>query len=477
LENERLSGGTLGVSESEYLTDDSLVRVAVAKTKGKHRVVTMQSARVKRVLSPVHNALYDHISSFEWCVRGDVGSEHLAPIVDDRRPGESFISGDYAAATDGIYLPAVRTVIGVLAEDPSLTENERKVLLGSFENLRWRSRSGRQYPIMRGSMMGNLVSFPLLCLLNKACFDIACDISYGCGHHRVGRFNGDDCAFAGSRDFFCLWRLITSTFGFKVNEEKTGFSRVEIELNSRTFLVRDGKLVSKPVISFLRPDRYCPQDLLTEVIRGTEGLNMSTRLWVVNVLMRHEISLREIDVSEIPTSWLKYLLKKRWFRTLLGRGPPVTKECGEKRAVDACVGLPPFPEAYPVIRKIAAAMERTSVNFWRGRKVAPFESRLVRLGRRGQRPYEPTIWKYRVEFSWTFVWPRELYELVESTYPSLLMRGDDVLRAMEIEDSPFICLSQHLKPSSLRRCFNLIQSPPPRCFLRGLPCSTGGVFV
>jgi hypothetical protein len=135
LEEIRSHGGTFAVSRDEEVCRASCVRVGVAKTKGKHRVVTMQSAWTKRVLRPVHECLYDYISSKDWCVRGNVTKGDFLAILKDRRPGEKLISGDYAAATDNLHLEVVTAVAEVIAESAHLDEDEKRALREAFGSI------------------------------------------------------------------------------------------------------------------------------------------------------------------------------------------------------------------------------------------------------------------------------------------------------------------------------------------------------
>jgi hypothetical protein len=443
-EQRKLAGGTLSVKPSECTSDDSIVRVGIAKTKGKFRTVTMQSARVKRVLKPVHAALYDHLSTFGWLVRGDVTLEDYQAVIENLREGEKIISGDYSAATDNIYLEAVHAIVEVLAECPELSEEERKVLVGSFTNLRWRSLMGKEHPINRGSMMGNLVSFPLLCLLNKACFDISTDIFYGPNSGRIGRFNGDDCLFPGCEGFFRLWRQVTATFGFKVNEDKTGFSKCWADLNSQPYRKGAKGLNPKPILSFLRPFRQDTEELLSEVYAGIKSFRRDVQAWVWNVAMRHEISLREISASQIPKRVLRFLFKKSWFRRALQNGPAKIIEKGTKRTPDVVLGNPPKPEFYEKVSKLNDFALRSHVNAWTGvsfvppedwnfrepflvthpvtgvvipeKDCCPYERRIDRkeyyLRTKGI-PTDPPRWIIKVEKRFQFLWPRHVYERFE----------------------------------------------------------------
>ncbi|QDB75003.1 MAG: RNA-dependent RNA polymerase [Epicoccum nigrum ourmia-like virus 1] len=458
LETERLFGGTLGTAPEDYCPLDNLVRGGVAKTKGKFRVVTMQSARVKETLRPVHNALYDHISSFGWCVRGDVSREDFDVVFADRRPGEEIISGDYEQATNLIYLEAVDAIVSVLAEDDRLTSEERKVMVGSFTDLKWVSESGATYPINRGSMMGNLISFPLLCLLNKACFDIASDICRGSGANRRGRFNGDDCLFAGNRQFYHCWRMVTGTFGLRVNEKKTGVSSDWAELNSQPCLRTKKGLNPRPVISFLRPFRKEPDGLVDEVYQGIRTLKKAVRAWVWNVAMRHEISMREINVSNLPSKTLQYLLSKKWFRRALDLGPAPVNSYGTERKVPMVVANPPRAAFYDAVTAAADKIQRETVNKWKGVRLhegpygAPARKEVDRRAfwkRDREVPSRESVWyKGKGERKWQFCWPAKLYEMFSENYPDELLSDAECMEDW-IEDHPFLttkCALVNLRP-------------------------------
>lgn len=439
LEVRSACGGTLACDPSEESQDSSLVRRGVAKTKGKHRVVTMQSARVKRILRPVHNALYGHLSDFGWCVRGDVTKRDMRAVAGDRRPGERFISGDYESATDNIYLPAVDAIVRVLSEDPYLTSEERRVLVESFSDLRWLACTGAQHPINRGSMMGNLVSFPILCLLNKACYDIACDICFeGKDCSRVGRFNGDDCAFCGDSDFFLVWKSVVSHYGLVVNESKTGRSSRWIEFNSSIFDVRRDKFIPKPVLSFLRPGRYEPGSILSSVINGISSFSWSIQQWIVKVVMRYEICLRGVtaELSCLGPRWRKELVRCRWFRSAALDGPAPVIRRGESREDPVVKGPPPSTRLYGFVSRAAASLKRERLEKWLGVKVTPINERIDRKNRlprnKSPRLHSRFIWR---GWKWSFAWPKELWEFV-SNFPGFQFSSETDLWK---DDHPFLC--------------------------------------
>jgi len=455
LETTKLEGGTLATLPEECSLDDGLVRAGVAKTKGKFRTVTMQSARVKRVLRPVHTALYDHLSEFGWLVRGDVKREDFDAVFNDLKVGEKIISGDYTAATDNIYQEAVLAIVEVLAEEEKLEEEERKVLVGSFTNLRWVSRKGKQWPILRGSMMGNLVSFPILCLLNKACYDISCDIFFGSGARRISRMNGDDCLFAGTQEFFSLWRKVTGTYGLVVNETKTGIEDYWADLNSQPCSRLRKGLNPKPGLSFLRPFRQEPDSILREVWQGIQGLKREVQAWVLNVAMRHEIALRTMDLSEIPRKTILFLLTKSWFRRARQIGPAPVETVGTRRVPTVTLANPPRPEFYDWVTAESNAQKKKFVQAWTGvglhgtgrdpftgeKTAQPEESYILRRAFSEKTKGIPTLpekWLWDVGSpSWQFLWPTSMLKHWQTFYPDRILT-DEESRVEWIDDHPFL---------------------------------------
>jgi hypothetical protein len=186
--------------------------------------------------------------------------------------------------------------------------------------------------------------------------------------------------------------------------------------------------------------------------------------------------LRDISISSIPRAWVKRLLRRRWFRELLSRGPPCTKESGVDRSVPMSVSVPPVPEAYETVTWISAEIQRLAVAYWKGRKVTPFERRLVRLPRKSpRRPVLPPCW-YRLKTpEWAFVWPSEVLAEFEDFYPHLLLSSRSDLVALSIDDHPFLSVRRELHSEPRRRYAPAPGIPPPSVFLVGA-CATGGVW-
>jgi hypothetical protein len=475
LEIEKSGGGTLGCHPSEFSRlGPGVVRVGVAKTKGKHRVVTMQSANVKEQLTPVHTALYDHLTSFGWCVRGDVTSSDFETVAKDRRFGEWYISGDYENATNNIYTEVVGAIVDVLCESKHLTAAEVEILRGSFTDLHWLSRSGNLWPIRRGSMMGNLVSFPVLCLLNKACYDLCRDYEarWGDGERdRKVRINGDDIMFCGTQRFYELWVSVTSHFGLVVNEEKTGLDRRFFELNSRSYDCVQHRFVGKPVLSFLS-ERGASCDLLSEVVKGMASFSKDILMYVLNDLLRYEISVRPISLDTIPTWLWRSLIKRKWFRVSLQLGPLPVRTKGVVRDIPVIVGPPCRARFYPLIDRMSRDVTEDFVSEFRGVKVRPAETTLDRreaLARRDLAKGNFPRFVARGERTWAFAWPAKLYKFVRDLDFDIFLSPDEQLDEW-LDDHPFIVTRRALVLKNARPGLPATRSlfPPPLSLLAGV---------
>jgi len=137
------------------------VRFQVVIADGKARGITV-THKEHQFLKPLHTVLYDFLSRKNWMLRGDATAKKLAEFVDVA--GEKIVSGDYESATDGLSLEVSEAILDTLLSTATHTpESIKRWALMSLRNV-------ISYPgdvvveQMRGQLMGNLLSFPLLCI-------------------------------------------------------------------------------------------------------------------------------------------------------------------------------------------------------------------------------------------------------------------------------------------------------------------------
>ncbi|QGY72532.1 RNA dependent RNA polymerase [Plasmopara viticola lesion associated ourmia-like virus 2] len=473
-ELERGCGGTLGVARpwdaikvgplgsGPTEGDITMCRLGTAKAKGKMRVVTMQAARTKRILRPVHTAAYNHLSRQPWLVRGDVNADHFKRVKADQRPGEKFNSGDFEASTDNLNKDAVLAVVEVLCE--ALPERRKKVLLASFEET-WVEWNGEKRKVVRGSMMGNLLSFVVLCLLNKICLDQARQKVEDCGPiYREALVNGDDLFFSGGDEVFDAWLSATREVGFVINLKKTMRSERYGDLNSTTYDMKKSRFIPRLSFGFLGTNIWkepagTVADSLFSLVRQ---LKFSTAAWLLNIRPIQEIFDRaKPALSIFPRRWWQFLVKKKWFRAVItGVDNDVTQ------LVQACNGLPirertlpyvlgpPLCESNPVfegeIFKLEQKVIRSRVSDWAGEMVVPPGKKMMK------RKLKIKKEKYHLSRGspvWTRLWLEPVLRQIEFKYPHMLLQ---CLTTPWIDDQPGLTTTV-----ALVRKGHISFAPPP----------------
>jgi len=226
----RREGGTWIPGEFSAACD-----VTSVVSAGKPRIVTLFSERNNAILTPLHHSLYDSLRRKGWLLVGDPTDDVISSLN-----GCEYISVDYRQATDNIKVAYTRAAIEVLIDKGvELNDDEVRALrvVGSLEI------DGSL--ATRGQPMGSLMSFPLLCLVNKTVVDLAHNdlliegrISFKEWTSHRCLINGDDLLL---RDLQppgeLLPRIVAhgERVGLSVNTEKTMVDAEKGEINSTLF--------------------------------------------------------------------------------------------------------------------------------------------------------------------------------------------------------------------------------------------------
>jgi len=183
------------------------------------------------------------------------------------------VSGDYAAATDGLSQQINSCCLEEAMAGAGLIEEERDVcraVLGNHKIHYIREGQGgksaalidgehgagladglkrHEYSIQQsnGQLMGSVLSFPVLCAINLACFKLALDEYLGreiAVEDLPVKINGDDIAFRANEDFYRVWLKWIRIGGFTPSQGKNYISRSFWTINSEGYHVqqRNGKL-------------------------------------------------------------------------------------------------------------------------------------------------------------------------------------------------------------------------------------------
>lgn len=261
--------------------------VVVAFTSSKMRAVTRFSSRYTEVLTPLHSALYRMLQREGWLLVGDPTDEEVKklgyyssgePVAGD------WLSLDYKSATDNILVEYCQAVVEVLKEKAGALTDEEVTALDDFCHPRFLDGEGvglestwldgvQSTPFQasetgpvwtRGQPMGSAMSFPVLCLINKAVVDLALvdlaesgKISWKQFRGHRCLINGDDCLTKEPLPGTSLVRDGVSrhgtAVGLVVNLEKTMSHPRFAEINSTLF--EEGVKQKKTNLGVLRGDR------------------------------------------------------------------------------------------------------------------------------------------------------------------------------------------------------------------------------
>jgi len=259
LENSRSDGGARAVGSADYCQSVARglivpplpqpVRVTAIEDGGKYRVVSCGSWR-ESFLSPLHNTIYDHLSKFDWLLRGDARPRSFRGFTSV--PGEVYFSGDYEAATDNLSLEVYQELLRLV----SLTSREvpdsvwSAALLYSQRDL-YVPKDRGLHRQRRGQLMGSFLSFPFLCLVNYLCF------RWVVGDGPPVAVNGDDIVFRATPSLGEEWMGKVAAAGLTLSKGKTLVDHQVFTLNSSLFWGGRSRVEALPFIRskalFLRP--------------------------------------------------------------------------------------------------------------------------------------------------------------------------------------------------------------------------------
>jgi hypothetical protein len=216
--------------------------VISVETGGKHRIVSKSDVNAN-LFRPLHTSMYNHLSQFRWLLRGDAKASSFKGFewVD----GEVFTSGDYESATDNLNGHLQRRLLDIILSQTSsvpqgILESAPQMLRSVLE-VKNESGGMETYRQERGQLMGNLLSFPLLCLVNYLGF------RYYCGNFPV-RVNGDDIVFRAPLDASRRWMKGVAGCGLTLSLGKTMVNDRFFSLNSSMFKAHRKRIEVIPMI-------------------------------------------------------------------------------------------------------------------------------------------------------------------------------------------------------------------------------------
>jgi len=255
LENSRGKGGARGLlAEQEWIDRAQFcrelcdlyspfrpnvdrVRLMYAMCDGKQRIVSVNSVDMT-VLAPFHTLVYDRISTFDWCLRGEATANRFRDFVS--RPGEVFVSGDYESASDNLNPDVARHILGSLSR--SCTRVPLFVREAALKTLSCVAESELGTHVLNRQLMGNSMCFPLLCLQNYLAF------KFLVRREVPVKINGDDIVFRCTRGEYRVWSEGVRSCGLCLSVGKTAVEPRWFSLNSTFFTAGRRHVRLAPVV-------------------------------------------------------------------------------------------------------------------------------------------------------------------------------------------------------------------------------------
>jgi hypothetical protein len=226
--------------------------VEIVEDPLKARVITKnewQCQVLKALQKMIHGVMRKH-PAFQL-IGKTIDEEVIAHLLWFK--GSKWVSGDYSAATDNFHSDVTEASIEVILGNMKgrMTKRPEMMLLArrSLTGLTIRdSVLKEEYKMSRGQLMGSLLSFPILCLVNFAIWRHSAELAYGkrCNGMGMGGdsdrvlINGDDIGFAATPAHYELWKGLVPKVGLEPSLGKNYYTSEFITLNTRVFTWSSG---------------------------------------------------------------------------------------------------------------------------------------------------------------------------------------------------------------------------------------------
>jgi len=305
----------------EAVQEENWARIEIVKEPLKTRGITALSAVLQHYASHAQGVLWKHLSSRpEYRLTGH-------PLTDDMvsgdewrlKDGEFYVSVDYKAATDMLFssatIQAWETIATVTGMPDMLRVAGRHILTNA--RLRARTSDGQWHEGVQknGQLMGCVVSFPLLCVINMAILRAALQIA---GVDSPILVNGDDALCKMTKRAYEIWTHLISFTGLRLSVGKNYTSTKFAVINSQMLI---------PTVRFdgtfhLRRIPYVNYGLLLgqgRVLGRTDEEDSDTGVSTTSHAARLRALLEGHSIASRESLFAKYLelhgkdLRRPWF--------------------------------------------------------------------------------------------------------------------------------------------------------------------
>jgi len=214
----------------------------------KVRVITKGSPNSYLYLKPIQKMLHDCIRQQEvFQLVGRPVERH--DIISAGRYLYT-VSGDYTSSTDNIYRWATKKCWKTICKELRLEDFTYRIgLKGLTDHIIEKADKSCKKPQQRGQLMGSILSFPILCILNAAVCRHAIEVGeektfslLPSKQHRIPlRINGDDCLLSSKNpDIGDIHEYAAQSIGWELSPGKNSVSTEFCTLNSTMFMRKRG---------------------------------------------------------------------------------------------------------------------------------------------------------------------------------------------------------------------------------------------
>jgi len=290
---------------AEALNEPKDVKVIGLKEALKIRSISKGPPKTYFVLKPLQKSLWSHMKDMPQFkligtpITEDLINEQMGPFLKaftvSTKAAWKFHSGDYRGATDNIYQWASNLVADCLMDQNDKVNgfantSLRELFLSALTGHNYVQAPVGQQSQKVGQLMGSIVSFVVLCILNF----VIMRWSYEIAHQVIvpakkfpGMINGDDCLTPYNDERFPeIWENIAKLFGFEKSLGKTYASGEFFSMNSTTFAVHPDHYELVPYVNF---------GLMTGMKRSLDGVTDGMKVSELGVL-HHQL------IEEAPST-------------------------------------------------------------------------------------------------------------------------------------------------------------------------------
>jgi len=222
-------------------------KVEVVEDPLKARIITKNN-HFFNLIKPYQKAIHGHLKEFDQfrLIGKTICQDDIKWLTTDIKDSDLLISGDYSAATDNLNQDASVYCLHLILERmrSKWASCPEDLLLASQSLGNLKIHSGNDvFSQTNGQLMGSLLSFPILCIINYAVWALNKRNQTGFfpslstdGSGAKVLINGDDIGFVASRKEYDAWWNLVPQVGLSPSIGKNYASMKFLTLNSQIYL-------------------------------------------------------------------------------------------------------------------------------------------------------------------------------------------------------------------------------------------------